>query len=281
MSERNGVISRREFIKIGGTFALACLLESCGLGLPDNAGSGNGEVDLVNSNNIDPAVEKLDNLWGKLEREGEVNRNINGVMVLPDNQILAEVRQGIDISYVNSVFASAIAPAVIEPTPAGEVALLVLGGAAAVLAIRNTQAQDSIEFIELNSHSIERRGEELAGLIKTIVEAAFLDPNSPFKNKKMICAVGVGIVQGCDAVIHLAVEVTSRTKPGETRIASIIFARDTQSGEYRQITALYTKDKSLEDYTRRRMESLKRKGIHATIAACNSFPPPDQLLAGN
>jgi|SRR3989344_4385033 len=209
-----------------------------------------------------------------------------------------KVTPNIEAELASSVigFATTLTPvALAEPTPAGEaILLLALAGAGTLVAAQF--AKEKLQLFDLNDHSIEKRGAELANYIKNIVDTAFSNPdapNNPYKNsKRILCYAASGIVEGCDAVMHLAVEVASRKKrlvdnSIAKRTASIIFGRDTGTGEWKQITSLYFSgagsgsNGSMEEYIRRQGLRLRKLGLNVLEGVgCTNFPPPSQLLSG-
>lgn len=304
MSENLSKISRREFLKLLALTGGAALVAGCA---PKAFEQQKPEENLPGSSSLDKktstAIDKLENSLGDVESVlggGDVSIAISSNFSSIVDDLAKEYK--VQITYgpreervielpvslsqlakdnLDPALASVItlgAPtALLEPTPIGETVLLVLLGTASAIAVAKSSTE-ALKLIELNKHTIERRGPELAEYIKTIVEAAFLQPNSPLP-KEIICLAAAGIIEGCTHALYLAVEVESRTVPGAKRVASIIFGL-TEQGEVKQITALY-KSGTLEGYRQGILKRLEKMGLQASVLnSCGPFPPVDKLLAG-
>ncbi|BCX15027.1 MAG: hypothetical protein KatS3mg088_710 [Patescibacteria group bacterium] len=303
MSENISKISRREFLKLLALTGGAALVASCAPKAfeqqrPEENLSGSSSLDKKTSTAIDKlenSLREVESVLGGDDVSIAISSNFPSIEDLakeykvqitygPREERVIElpaslsqlVKDNLDPSLA-SVIALGSPPALLEPTPIGETALLVLLGTASAIAVAKSSTE-VLRLIELNKHTIERRGPELAEYIKTIVEAAFLQPNSPLP-KEIICLAAAGIIEGCTHALYLAVEVESRTVPGAKRVASIIFGL-TEQGEVKQITALY-KSGNLEGYRQGILKRLEKMGLQASVLnSCGPFPPVDKLLAG-
>lgn len=220
MKEKVGFKNRRKFLELSLKVSAAALFVGC-----------------AEAESVAEKTEKVDAFLGQIKSDLKIERVDTVTVVLPKgNDEINDLKNELD----KAVVAWAI-PAVLEPSPGGELALVLLAGVAAGLAYYTLVENPPEMQFNLNQHSIDRRGEKLAKLIRDVVVAAFMTPE-PKKGikRKILCSVANGVIDGCDKAMMFVTEVVSRSKniPG---VMSVVFGHDVESNEWRLITTLYNR----------------------------------------
>lgn len=228
-------------------------------------GSEAQEIQISHRGQSGDLVRQLFSKEGAVWASGGVNQETAVTVVLQP-----ELQQQLETGF-SPLMAAAVGT--MENGALGPLILGVSGLAATIGMFANELSKDglTVNLLELNPHAKERRGLELATMIGTVVEAAFMSPNSPFNDerlKKILCA-GAGVVADCVQAVQYIVEVESRSKPGVRRIVSVIMG--TEDGViWKPITGLY-KTGTVDNY-------VEKQYARNWSSNCNNLPPTGAIL---
>jgi len=267
MKERK--ISRRQFLH-ALSLTPAAVLVACSPSSPPPAESSPSQEKPISP---ESPADQADKLLDEIALKVKVSEpSVVAIDVTQKNKTAEEI---------TAMAGTLTLPALAEPTPIGEAALLLLLAAAGTCAVvSKINDLPNVDFFESNDHAKEQRGEQLADLIATTVETAFSGPPDPNNKRRIYCAITKLLIENCDQAMILATELTSPSR-GLTRVAALIFGHDITSGDWRHITSIYHRkhknsSSTIEDFEK----SMQNKGYTGyDIDNCPpDFPGPTSLL---
>ena len=184
--------------------------------------------ELLDSNNADIVTIPAKNIDDEIKNEIDKLIKSGNIKDTPNLQL---------------VLGTAVAAASADgPLPVGDVAAVILTAYTAWQVIQASNQENPVIYaIEMNDHSKESRGAELAQFIWDEVSAAFLSPDpNDNRRRKALCGLSK-LANGISETIIYALEIDSINKPNVKRAIALVFGKN-HDGKIVHITSLYVRD---------------------------------------